>query len=140
MATSRSETPQAPAETSVAPDSQPSELTRITRVMISIYKHQFGRGPNFAHSYYAGPDAIVCILEGTLTPVEKTLAAIGEIQQLQNLRQLFQAAAEGEFRSGVEEITGRRVVSFLSANDVRTDVASEMFVFAPRASSGVATA
>lgn len=108
------------------------ELTRVTRAMISIYKHQFGRGPNFAHSYYAGPDAIVCLLDGTLTPVEKSLAAIGETHQLQNLRQLFQTAAESEFRAAVEEITGRSVVSFLSANDVRSDVASEMFVFAPK--------
>jgi uncharacterized protein YbcI len=108
------------------------ELTQITRAMVSIYKHQFGRGPNFAHSYYAGPNAIVCLLEGTLTPVEKSLVAIGEVQQLQNLRQLFQAAAEDEFRAAVEEITGRQTTAFLSANDVRNDVASEMFVFAPR--------
>jgi uncharacterized protein YbcI len=108
------------------------ELTQITRAMVSIYKHQFGRGPNFAHSYYAGSNAIVCLLEGTLTPVEKSLAAMGEIQQLQNLRQLFQAAAEDEFRAAVEEITGRDVVSFLSANDIKSDIASEMFVFAPR--------
>ena len=132
MAVSKSEKREPPAENAVAPESQPGELTRVTRAMISIYKHQFGRGPNFAHSYYAGPNAIVCLLEGTLTPVEKSLAAIGEVQQLQNLRQLFQAAAEHEFRAAVEEITGRQTTAFLSANDVRNDVASEMFVFAPR--------
>ncbi|HEV7564668.1 MAG TPA: Na-translocating system protein MpsC family protein [Microbacteriaceae bacterium] len=69
------------------------ELTQITRAIVVIYKERFGCGPNFAHSDYAGRNAIVCLLEGTLTPVEKRLVAIGEIQQLQNLRQLFQAAA-----------------------------------------------
>ncbi|HEV7565803.1 MAG TPA: DUF2294 domain-containing protein [Microbacteriaceae bacterium] len=107
------------------------ELTQITRAMVAIYKEQFGRGPTHAHSHYAGPHAVVCLLEGTLTPVEKSLAALGEVHQLQSLRQLFQAAAQDQFRTAVEEITGRSVVSFLSANDVRSDVASEMFVFAP---------
>ena len=132
MTTSNTEKQEAAAEDRVAPECQTEELTQITRAIASIYKQQFGRGPNFAHSYHAGPDAVVCLLEGTLTPVEKSLVAIGQIRELQNLRQLFQAAAEGEFRAVVEKITGRSVVSFLSANDIKSDVASEMFVFAPQ--------
>jgi uncharacterized protein YbcI len=110
----------------------PGELTQITRAMVAIYKDQFGRGPEHAHSYYAGANTIICVLEGTLTPVEQTLAKMGEQHELQNIRQLFQAAAESTFRAAVEEITGRQVVSSMSANDVKTDRASEIFVFAPR--------
>jgi uncharacterized protein YbcI len=50
--------------------------------MTRIYKEQVGRGPDRVRSYYAGPDAIVCFLENTLTPVERTLTAIGEQQRL----------------------------------------------------------
>jgi uncharacterized protein YbcI len=109
-------------------DHAPGHLTQVTRAMVTIYKDHFGRGPEHAHSHYAGGHVLICVLEGTLTPVERSLATLGEHQRLQDLRQLFQSATEGTFRSVVEEITGRRVVSFMSGNDVRNDVASEIFV------------
>ncbi len=68
-----------------------SELSQVTHTIVAIYKEQFGRGPVHAHSYWAGPDTIVCLLEGTLTPVERTLVNLGEQQRLQDLRQLFQS-------------------------------------------------
>jgi uncharacterized protein YbcI len=43
---------------------------------------------------------------------------------------LFQYAAESEFRAAVEEITGRRVVAFVSGIDTRADVAGEVFLLA----------
>jgi uncharacterized protein YbcI len=104
-----------------------SELTQITRAIVGIYKAQLGRGPVVAHTHYAGSDIVVCILEGTLTPIERTLVDLGQERQLQDIRQLFQAAAELQFRAVVEDITGRTVISFMSANDVRNDVASEIF-------------
>lgn len=110
---------------------RPSQLTQITRAMVAIYKDQFGRGPRYAHSHYAGADSIVCFLEGSLTPVERTLAEIGENQRLRDLRLLFQYAAEESFRSAVEAITGRRVLSFISGIDTDSDVSSEVFLLEP---------
>ena len=115
-----------------ARDQPPSELTRITRAIVGIYKAQLGRGPVTAHSHFAGSDVVICILEGTLTPIERTLVAHGQERQLQDIRQLFQAAAEAQFRDVIEEITGRTVVSFMSGNDVRNDVASEIFALERR--------
>jgi uncharacterized protein YbcI len=112
-------------------ETEASELTLITRAMIKIYKEHFGRGPKNAHSHYAGQNTIICVLEGTLTPVEKSLVELGELRDLQNLRQLFQAATEPTFRSVVEEITGRQTVGFMSGNDNPNDLASEIFVLAP---------
>lgn len=94
---------------------------------MGVYKAQFGRGPVTAHTHFAGPDVVVCILEGTLTPIERALVDLGQERQLQDIRQLFQSAAEQQFRDIIEEITGRAVVSFMSGNDVRNDVASEIF-------------
>jgi uncharacterized protein YbcI len=110
---------------------RPGDIREITRAMIAIYKDQFGRGPRFAHSHHVGPDAIACLLEGTLTPAERTLAAMGEHQRLRETRMLFQYAAEYGFRSAVEEITGRQVVAFISGIDTRSDVATELFQLAP---------
>jgi uncharacterized protein YbcI len=107
-----------------------NQLTQITRAMVAIYKEQFGRGPRFAHSHYAGPDAIVCLLEGSLTPIERTLASLGEHQRLRDMRMFFQYAAEVEFRGAVERILDRRVVGFLSGIDSEADIASETFILA----------
>jgi uncharacterized protein YbcI len=106
----------------------PSRLVQVNSAMVRIYKRHFGRGPVRVHSHYAGPDAIVCFLEGTLTPVERTLTALDEHQRLRDIRQLFQSRAEHEYRSAIESITGRLVVAFLSAIDTMADVASEIFV------------
>ncbi len=110
----------------------PGELTRITRAMVSIYKNQFGRGPRYAHSHYAGQDAVTCFLEGTLTPIEVSLALHGEDQRLRDIRIWFQHSVEDEFRTAVEAATGRQVVAFISGIDTKADVSTETFVLAPR--------
>lgn len=110
---------------------EPSQLTRITRAMVAIYKDQFGRGPRYAHSHYASQDSIVCFLEGSLTPIEHTLAGLGEHQRLRDIRLLFQYAAEDSFRDAVESITGRRVIGFISGLDTKADISTEVFVLAP---------
>jgi uncharacterized protein YbcI len=112
---------------------QPGQLTRITRAMVAIYKEQFGRGPKHAHSHYAGPNAITCTLEGTLTPVERSLTGMGEDQRLRELRALFQHAAEPTFCAAVEEITGRKVIAFTSGMDTKVDLSTEHFVLEPEA-------
>ena len=109
-------------------DERPGQLTQITRAMVAIYKEQFGRGPTHARSHYAGPDIIICALEDTLTPIERTLVGLGEHQRLRDIRMLFQHTAEDTFRGAVEEITGRRVVAFTSGFDTNADVATESFV------------
>jgi uncharacterized protein YbcI len=117
-------------------DAPPGELTRITRAMVSIYKDQFGRGPRYAHSHYAGQDAVTCFLEGTLTPLESSLAVHGEDQRLRDIRIWFQYSAEDAFRSAVETATGRQVVAFISGIDTKADVSTETFVLAPRGIRG----
>lgn len=116
----------------VSDGAQPGPLTQITRAMVGIYKDQFGRGPRHASSHYTGPNAVTTMLEGTLTPVERSLATMGEDQRLRELRALFQHAAEPTFRAAVEEITGRKVLAFTSGMDTRADVSTEHFVLAPR--------
>jgi uncharacterized protein YbcI len=109
-----------------------SLLVRVSRAVVAVYKEQFGRGPERARSYYAGADAIVCFLEGTLTPVERTLTTLDEHQRLREMRMLFQHTAEETFRATIEEITGRSVIAFCSGIDTKADIATEIFVLEPR--------
>ena len=99
--------------------------------MVQIYKDQFGRGPTKVRTNYAGPDALVCLLEHTFTPAERNLQAMGEHQRLRDVRMFFQYAEEARFVAPVERITGRKVRAFISGIDTNADVASELFVLEP---------
>jgi uncharacterized protein YbcI len=115
----------------VSVDHQTSVLAAISNAMVRLHKEQFGRGPTRARTEWAGPDQLVVTLEDTLTPVERRLRALGEVERLRDTRLLFQYAAESELTGVIEELTGRRVRAFVSGLDARTDVACEVFVLAP---------
>ncbi|MFZ1997612.1 MAG: Na-translocating system protein MpsC family protein [Solirubrobacteraceae bacterium] len=122
-------TPMQPFESSAAGERHP--LQEISTAMVQIYKDQFGRGPTKVRTNYAGPDALVCLLEHTFTPAERNLQAMGEHQRLRDIRMLFQYAEEARFVAPVERITGRKVRAFISGIDTNADVASELFVLEP---------
>jgi len=114
-----------------AGDDRGRELALLTTSMVRLYKEQFGRGPERSRSYFAGPDTLICMLADTLTPVERSMREMGELQRLRDIRMMFQYATETRFRAAVEEITGRRVLSFMSAVDIERDLACEIFVLEP---------
>ena len=98
--------------------------------MIRLHKEQFGRGPTRARTFWAGPDALSCFLEDTLTPAERNLARMGQHQRLRDIRTFFQYATVREFCQPVEQITGRTVRSFHSSIDTMADgMATETFIF-----------
>jgi uncharacterized protein YbcI len=115
-------------------------LAALSNEMVRIYKEQFGRGPTKVRSEYAGPDTLVCLLENTFTPAEKNLQAMGEHQRLREMRMFFQYASEEDFTGAVMRTTGRKVRSFLSGIDTRTDVACELFVLEPESPAAQPTA
>ncbi len=107
-------------------------LAALSKEIVRIYKDQFGRGPTKVRSHYAGSDILVCVLENTFTPAERSLQAMGEHQRLRDMRIFFQYASTAEFTDAVERVTGRRVKSFISGIDTNTDIACEMFVLEPQ--------
>lgn len=111
------------------PDSTHAE---ISRAMVRIYKDQFGRGPTRARADFAGPDVLLCTLEDSLTPAERSLAGMGEHQRLRDTRLFFQHATEDEFRGTIEEILGRKVRGFISGIDTEQDISVEIFYLEPK--------
>lgn len=99
----------------------------ISREMVRLYKELFGRGPTKARTEFAGPDVVICSLENTFTPAERSLAEMGEYQRLRDTRMYFQAATADKFREIIERLTGRQVRAFVSGLDARKDVCSEVF-------------
>jgi uncharacterized protein YbcI len=112
-----------------AGDGQAYESIRaeISREMVRLYKELFGRGPTKARTEFAGPDIVICSLEKTFTPAERSLAERGEHQRLRDTRLYFQAATSDKFREIIERLTGRRVRAFISGLDANEDVCSEVF-------------
>jgi uncharacterized protein YbcI len=104
-----------------------SVRAEISREMVRLYKELFGRGPTKARTEFAGPDIVICSLENTFTPAERSLADMGEHQRLRDTRMYFQAATADRFREIVERLTGRKVRAFVSGLDVAVDVSSEVF-------------
>src|SRR5918996_1385736 len=90
-----------------------SVRAEISREMVRLYKELFGRGPTKARTEFAGPDIVICTLENTLTPAERSLAEMGEHQRLRDTRQYFQSATEDRFREIIERLTGRKVRAFI---------------------------
>ena len=99
----------------------------ISREMVRLYKELFGRGPTRARTEFAGPDILICSLENTFTPAERSLAEMGEHQRLRDTRLYFQAATSDRFREIVERVTGRKVRAFISGLDAEEDICSEVF-------------
>jgi uncharacterized protein YbcI len=109
-----------------------SVRAELSREMVRIYKDVFGRGPTKSRTDFAGPDTVICTLENSMTPAERSLAEMGEHQRLRDTRLYFQYATEAEFRGVVERVLGRKVRAFISGMDTEQDLASEVFYLKPR--------
>ncbi|MEA2493608.1 MAG: hypothetical protein QOJ29_1519 [Thermoleophilaceae bacterium] len=108
-------------------------LMQVSNEMVRLYKTQFGRGPTKVRTNWAGPDTIITTLENSLTPAERNMVTMGELQRLRDTRMFFQYAIEGQFREVVERLTGREVWAFVSGIDAAQDVSCEIFYLKPRA-------
>jgi uncharacterized protein YbcI len=104
-----------------------SVRAEISREMVRLYKELFGRGPTKVRTEFAGPDIVICSLENTFTPAERSLAERGEHQRLRDTRLYFQAATSDKFLEIIERLTGRRVRAFISGLDADADICSEVF-------------
>jgi uncharacterized protein YbcI len=116
-------------------DGRVSVLAAISDEMVRLYKDQFGRGPTRVRTYWCGDDLLTTVLEDTLTPAERNLAALGEHQRLRDTRTFFQYASLREFCDPVERLTGRTVKAFVSGIDTAVDGLSiETFILHPEGS------
>lgn len=103
---------------------------RVARV-ISDYT---GRGPTQVRTYLHD-DLISVVVRDLLTKGERSLVAHGKSEVVLSMRMHFQEAMHRDLVAAVEELTGREVIAFFSANRVEPDAALESFLLAPRAQS-----
>jgi uncharacterized protein YbcI len=112
-----------------------SRSSVISNLVVRVTSEYTGRGPTQARTLESG-DVITVILQDTLTRGERVLAAEGRPDIVLTTRKVFQDSMRADLSGGIEEITGRRVVAFMSDNHIDPDMAAEIFVLAPESSDG----
>jgi uncharacterized protein YbcI len=102
---------------------------KISREIVRLQAEYYGKGPTRAKTYIVD-DLVVVVLEESFTRAEKTLADRGERDAIQHIRRRFQQQMADSFTSVVEQVTGRKVRTFLSDTDIDEDVSVETFLLA----------
>jgi uncharacterized protein YbcI len=102
-------------------------LAAISNRIVRIQREHYGRGPMKAKTY-ALDDLVVVVMRGTgFTPLEKTMLESGDADRIVEMRHQFQHVMTKRFTDTIEELTGRKVLAFLSQAHVEPDLTIEMF-------------
>ena len=102
-------------------------LTAISTSIVGILREHYGRGPMKAKTY-ALDDIIVVVMRGSgFTPLEQTIMDSGEPDRVIAMREDFQRVMAQRYEQKIEELTGRKVLAFLSQAHVEPDITMEIF-------------
>jgi uncharacterized protein YbcI len=102
-------------------------LAAISTSIVGILRDHYGRGPIKAKTY-ALDDIIVVVMRGSgFTPLEQTIMDSGQPDRVVALREDFQRVMAARYKQTIEELTGRKVLAFLSQAHVQPDITMEIF-------------
>ena len=111
-------------------ESNGSHAAAISNMVVQLFSQYTGRGPTKAKTHF-NEDLIAVVLQDAMTRAERSLVADGQSDLVLNVRRTFQKTMSSDLTSGVERITGRRVVAFFSDSHGDPDMSIEAFVLAP---------
>jgi uncharacterized protein YbcI len=96
---------------------------RLTRLM----REHYGRGPIKAKTYILD-NLIISVLSDGFTALERTMMASGEPERVLAMRREYERLMKTRYSEMIEELTGRKVLAFLSQTHVEPDLTVEMFL------------
>jgi uncharacterized protein YbcI len=99
----------------------------ISREVVRLTHQRAGRGPTRATAFFRD-NIIVVVLRGWLTTAEQSLATAGRGEAVLHMRRALHQAMCADLREVIEELSGCKVQTSMSAHDVDADVAAELFV------------
>jgi uncharacterized protein YbcI len=105
---------------------------RISNTVVRALARTTGRGPTKAKTTL-GDNGIFVVLEDSLTRGEQNLSDAGEGEAVLDLRRRWQRIMRDELSHEIEQLTGRKVIGFMSDNHLDPDLAVEVFVLEPPA-------
>jgi uncharacterized protein YbcI len=102
-------------------------LAAISTSVVRILREHYGRGPMKAKTY-ALDDIIIVVMRGSgFTPLEQTIMDSGDPDHVVAMREDFQRVMADRYKETIEELTGRKVLAFLSQAHVEPDITMEIF-------------
>lgn len=104
----------------------------ISEAVVRLMADTTGRGPTKARTTI-DRDLIVVMLQNTLTAGERYLAGSDRQEQVLAMRRAYQDAMRSDCVAAIEDLAGRTVIAFMSANHIDPDLAAEIFVLEPQA-------
>jgi uncharacterized protein YbcI len=107
--------------------------TAIANAMVGMKKQLYGRGPTAAKAWILD-DYVFVVLEGGLTRNEETLLADGKADLVRDYRLSFQETVGATAMGAVEELVGRRVLTYHSQIVFDPPRTFEIFVLEPQSS------
>lgn len=99
----------------------------ISRLVVRLVAECTGRGPTKARTTIRD-DTIICVTQDNMTKGERRLVDKGETDLVITLRRKFQTTMREDLVGGIELLTGRKVLSFMSDHDAESDFAAEVFI------------
>ncbi|HWT95928.1 MAG TPA: DUF2294 domain-containing protein [Solirubrobacteraceae bacterium] len=103
-------------------------LARLSDEMVRAQKEYFGKGPTQAKSYMLD-DMLFIVMRGGMTVAEKTMLEFKREDEVREFRQIFENEMAGRLTGMVEDVTGRKVLTYQSMVMFDPDVVVEAFVF-----------
>jgi uncharacterized protein YbcI len=102
----------------------------ISNTVVAALARTTGRGPTKAKTTL-GDNGVFVVLQDSLTRGEQVLADAGEGQAVLDLRRRWQRVMQVDVSREIEQLTGRKVIGFMSDNHIDPDLAVEVFVLEP---------
>jgi uncharacterized protein YbcI len=110
-----------PSEPARLPFAGGKLLSEITNRIVALMREHYGRGPIKAKAY-------VRVLGDCMTPIERTMIEGGESERVLEIRRDLQRLMRTRYGEVIEELTGRKVLAFLSQAHIDPDLTIEMFL------------
>ena len=102
----------------------------LCTLVVRAMAENAGHGPTRARATL-DEDLFVVAVHGSLTTFERRLVDAGDEALVLEMRQHWQSVMRSDLVAGVEELSGRKVAAFMSANHLDPDVGVEIFTLVP---------
>lgn len=106
-------------------------LGRVSAALVQAKANYYGRGPDHARTYL-NDDYLFCVMSGGLTESEETLLRSGDYETVRNYRLKFQDVVAPLLMSTVQELLGRKVLTYHSQILFDPTRIFEIFVLEPQ--------
>jgi uncharacterized protein YbcI len=99
----------------------------IANAVVRVHRRCAGRGPTKAQAFSRG-NVVVLVLANAMTTGERTLVDSGRFEAARLVRHELQQTMRTSLVDAVEELTGCRVVAFMSDSHADPDLIAELFI------------